>query len=125
MEELPNAETMSVTRVVELMTSRAADATVARAGAEALFALTAEESEGWGARVCEALAAGAVPALVAALGAHAGACEAACTALGSIISSSPAGGRAVVGKDGAVLKRYAPTDTPKSLGKDIDAALAA
>ena len=31
----------------------------------------------------------------------------------------------LVGKDGAVLKRYAPTDTPKSLGKDIEAALAA
>jgi glutathione peroxidase len=29
-----------------------------------------------------------------------------------------------VGKDGAVLKRYAPTDTPKSLGKDIETALA-
>ena len=31
----------------------------------------------------------------------------------------------LVDKDGAVLKRYAPTDTPKSLGKDIEAALAA
>ena len=31
----------------------------------------------------------------------------------------------LVGKDGAVLKRYAPTDKPKSLGKDIEAALAA
>ena len=31
----------------------------------------------------------------------------------------------LVGKDGAVLKRYAPTDTPKGLGKDIEAALAA
>ncbi len=31
----------------------------------------------------------------------------------------------LVGKDGAVLKRYAPTDAPKSLGKDIEAALAA
>ena len=31
----------------------------------------------------------------------------------------------LVGKDGAVLKRYAPTDTPKSLSKDIEAALAA
>ena len=30
----------------------------------------------------------------------------------------------LVGKDGAVRKRYAPTDTPKSLGKDIEAALA-
>ncbi len=30
----------------------------------------------------------------------------------------------LVGKDGAVLKRYAPTDTPASLGKDIEAALA-
>lgn len=31
----------------------------------------------------------------------------------------------LVGKDGQVRKRYAPTDTPKSLVKDIDAALAA
>jgi len=31
----------------------------------------------------------------------------------------------LIGKDGAVLNRYAPTDTPKSLGKDIEAALAA
>jgi glutathione peroxidase len=31
----------------------------------------------------------------------------------------------LVGKDGAVLSRYAPTDTPASLGKDIEAALAA
>jgi glutathione peroxidase len=31
----------------------------------------------------------------------------------------------LVGKDGAVLKRYAPTDTPASLGNDIEAALAA
>ncbi len=30
----------------------------------------------------------------------------------------------LVGKDGAVLKRYAPTDTPKSLAADIEAALA-
>jgi glutathione peroxidase len=30
----------------------------------------------------------------------------------------------LVGKDGAVLKRYAPTDTPDSLAKDIEAALA-
>lgn len=30
----------------------------------------------------------------------------------------------LVGKDGAVLKRYAPTDTPESLAKDIEAALA-
>jgi glutathione peroxidase len=30
----------------------------------------------------------------------------------------------LVGKDGAVLKRYAPTDTPASLTKDIEAALA-
>ncbi|MES2423046.1 MAG: glutathione peroxidase [Pseudomonadota bacterium] len=30
----------------------------------------------------------------------------------------------LVGKDGEVLKRYAPTDTPKSLAKDIEAALA-
>ncbi|WP_295953599.1 glutathione peroxidase [Rhodoferax sp.] len=29
----------------------------------------------------------------------------------------------LVGKDGQVLKRYAPTDTPKSLEKDIEAAL--
>ncbi|MCX7278901.1 MAG: glutathione peroxidase [Burkholderiales bacterium] len=29
----------------------------------------------------------------------------------------------LVGKDGQVLKRYAPTDTPKSLDKDIEAAL--
>ena len=29
----------------------------------------------------------------------------------------------LVGKDGQVLKRYAPTDTPKSLQKDIEAAL--
>jgi glutathione peroxidase len=31
----------------------------------------------------------------------------------------------LVGKDGAVLTRYAPTDTPASLTKDIEAALAA
>ena len=31
----------------------------------------------------------------------------------------------LVGKDGHVLKRYAPTDTPESLSKDILAALAA
>ncbi len=31
----------------------------------------------------------------------------------------------LVGKDGQVLKRYAPTDAPDSLRKDIDAALAA
>jgi glutathione peroxidase len=31
----------------------------------------------------------------------------------------------LVGKDGQVLKRYAPTDTPASLTKDIQAALAA
>jgi glutathione peroxidase len=31
----------------------------------------------------------------------------------------------LVGKDGLVLKRYAPNDTPESLRKDIDAALAA
>ncbi|NCP55081.1 MAG: glutathione peroxidase [Rhodoferax sp.] len=30
----------------------------------------------------------------------------------------------LAGKDGAVLKRYAPTDTPESLAKDIEAALA-
>lgn len=31
----------------------------------------------------------------------------------------------LVGKDGQVLKRYAPTDTPESLAEDIQAALAA
>jgi glutathione peroxidase len=31
----------------------------------------------------------------------------------------------LVGKDGKVLKRYAPTDTPESMKKDIEAALAA
>ena len=31
----------------------------------------------------------------------------------------------LVGKDGGVLTRYAPTDTPASLAKDIEAALAA
>ena len=31
----------------------------------------------------------------------------------------------LVGKDGQVLKRYAPTDTPESLTRDIEAALAA
>ena len=31
----------------------------------------------------------------------------------------------LVGRDGKVLKRYAPTDTPESLVKDIEAALAA
>jgi glutathione peroxidase len=30
----------------------------------------------------------------------------------------------LVGRDGAVLKRYAPTDTPASLAADIEAALA-
>lgn len=31
----------------------------------------------------------------------------------------------LVGKDGQVIKRYAPTDTPESLTKDIETALAA
>ena len=31
----------------------------------------------------------------------------------------------LIGKAGQVIKRYAPTDTPKSLTKDIEAALAA
>ena len=31
----------------------------------------------------------------------------------------------LIGKDGQVLKRYAPTDTPKGMAKDIEAALAA
>jgi glutathione peroxidase len=31
----------------------------------------------------------------------------------------------LVGRDGTVLKRYAPTDTPASLARDIEAALAA
>ena len=31
----------------------------------------------------------------------------------------------LIARDGTVLKRYAPTDTPKSLAKDIEAALAA
>ncbi len=31
----------------------------------------------------------------------------------------------LIGKDGSVLKRYAPTDTPKSLAGDIESALAA
>ena len=31
----------------------------------------------------------------------------------------------LIGKDGSVLKRYAPTDTPASLAEDIEAALAA
>ena len=31
----------------------------------------------------------------------------------------------LVGKDGQVIRRYAPTDTPKSLVSDIEAALAA
>ena len=31
----------------------------------------------------------------------------------------------LVGKDGKVLRRYAPTDTPESLRQDIEAALAA
>ena len=31
----------------------------------------------------------------------------------------------LVGRDGSVLKRYAPTDTPASLSQDIEAALAA
>ena len=30
----------------------------------------------------------------------------------------------LIGKDGAVLKRYAPTDTPASLAQDVEAALA-
>lgn len=30
----------------------------------------------------------------------------------------------LVGRDGQVLKRYAPTDTPQSIGKDIEKALA-
>jgi glutathione peroxidase len=29
----------------------------------------------------------------------------------------------LVGRDGSVLKRYAPTDTPESLASDIEAAL--
>ncbi len=31
----------------------------------------------------------------------------------------------LVGRDGRVIKRYAPTDTPESIKKDIEAALAA
>jgi glutathione peroxidase len=31
----------------------------------------------------------------------------------------------LVGKDGSVIKRYAPTDKPEALAKDIEAALAA
>jgi glutathione peroxidase len=31
----------------------------------------------------------------------------------------------LVGKDGSVVKRYAPTDTPASMAKDIEAALSA
>ena len=31
----------------------------------------------------------------------------------------------LVGKDGQVLARYAPTDTPAKIAKDIEAALAA
>jgi glutathione peroxidase len=31
----------------------------------------------------------------------------------------------LVGRDGRVIRRYAPTDTPQSLRKDIEAALAA
>ena len=31
----------------------------------------------------------------------------------------------LVGKDGQVLKRYAPTDTPQSMADDVEAALAA
>ncbi|MBL8328828.1 MAG: glutathione peroxidase [Rubrivivax sp.] len=31
----------------------------------------------------------------------------------------------LVGRDGAVIRRYAPTDSPESLRKDIEAALAA
>ena len=31
----------------------------------------------------------------------------------------------LVGKDGEVIKRYAPTDTPKSMASDIESALAA
>ena len=31
----------------------------------------------------------------------------------------------LVGKDGRVIKRYAPTDSPESIAKDIEAALAA
>ena len=30
----------------------------------------------------------------------------------------------LIGKDGVVIKRYAPTDTPASMGNDIEAALA-
>ena len=30
----------------------------------------------------------------------------------------------LVGKDGSVIKRYAPTDTPEGMAKDIEAALA-
>ena len=33
--------------------------------------------------------------------------------------------RFLVGKGGNVLKRYAPTDTPASMTRDIEAALAA
>ena len=31
----------------------------------------------------------------------------------------------LIGKDGKVIRRYAPTDTPASLAKDVEAALAA
>jgi len=31
----------------------------------------------------------------------------------------------LVGRDGQVIRRYAPTDTPESIARDIEAALAA
>jgi glutathione peroxidase len=31
----------------------------------------------------------------------------------------------LVGKDGRVIKRYAPQDAPEKIGKDVEAALAA
>jgi glutathione peroxidase len=31
----------------------------------------------------------------------------------------------LIGRDGRVLKRYAPMDKPENIGKDIEAALAA
>ena len=40
-----------------------------------------------------------------------------------IQSGAVAYGLATMAKDGTVLKRYAPTDTPQSLAKDIEAAL--
>ena len=85
--ELPS-EAMPPARVVQLMCAAAGDARVEGAGVAALRAIM----ERYGGREKDACAAaGAIPALVGALGRHvgeAGVCEAACDALANLTAAS-------------------------------------